>query len=208
MLQYKTRDSHAGIELWGDMWSLKELHTFVSHLAGDSPLLKDSGESNPLWSFAYEIRHAFVRMRHTSTRNWYGEDITPIYGFDCLWTDLLVVTGLLRASLGFLPSARDEQAILYQFESVIEVAITETLPADPELYFCLARDVGSRMHIIDQDAVNSRTGYFLSLTPAKRRKLLLPIMATLIPHQPLPEEVPDSAFLPYMGAAEYPKFKW
>lgn len=208
MLQYHDRPSHAGLELWGDIWTLKALHRLVTRLAKESPLLKDSGDSNPLWSFAYEIRHAFDRMRHKSTKNWYGEDTTPIYGFDYLWTDLLVVTGLLRASLAFLPSSREDHAVLYQFESIIEAAISSTLPDDTEAYFCAAFDVANRITIIDQDTLDSRTGYFLSLTPAKRKKSLLPIMATLIPNLPSPTDIPEAAFDRFKNADQYPDFKW
>ncbi|WP_436252770.1 DUF6904 family protein [Pseudomonas chlororaphis] len=81
-MQHSIRKSNAGLVLWGDIYELKALWTFIHRVIEESALLKIE---DPLLSgLAYEVRHAFDGMRRKDTRKWYGDDPTPIYGFDCV----------------------------------------------------------------------------------------------------------------------------
>lgn len=60
-MQHSIRKSNAGLVLWGDIYVLKALWTFIHRVIEESALLKIE---DPLLSgLAYEVRHAFDGMR-------------------------------------------------------------------------------------------------------------------------------------------------
>lgn len=169
-MQYETRKSNAGFILWGDIYELKALWTFIHRVLDESPVLKS--EEGPLTDFAYEIRHAFDRMRRTGVRDWFGEDETPIYGLDCYWPEVLGCTGLLRYAMGFMPTNRNDQAVMYGLESVVSDALEQMLPGTGESFLKSASFAAHNDEASFQSKVISRTCYLLTLTPAARKKHL------------------------------------
>ena len=72
---------------------------------------------------AYDIRHAYQRDRKEKTFGYDEYDKVKYRGVDILWPVILVQSGLLRWSAGFVPTGKKHQANLYQLESSIEESL-------------------------------------------------------------------------------------
>lgn len=206
-MQHAIRKSNAGLVLWGDIYELKALWSFIHRVIEESALLEIE---DPLLSgLAYEVRHAFDGMRHKGTREWYGDDPTPIYGFDCLWPNMLIQMGLLRAGLAFMSTvSRNDQAVLYQLEHTVLNGLEAMLPgASENLYktaLMVAQEGGERAN----EKIHSRTSYFLTLTPAKRKNELGAILHTLLTIAAFNNPLESMVFEPFDSGSEYPSYKW
>ncbi|WP_338923736.1 hypothetical protein V0M98_36630 (plasmid) [Pseudomonas silesiensis] len=204
---FEKRKSNAGIVLWGDMYELKALHRFVDDIQSKSRLIGNTEES-PLWQLLYEIRHAHDRGRRKSTRDWFGEDETPIYGFDWFWTDMLWQAGLLRAAMAFMPTLdRNHQAVMYTLEDVIESSLNVMLPGTGNNFLEASLRIGTSGPTAIYKKGVSRTNYFLTLKPAQRKAQLWAVVNSIDPvwahfHR---EEIPS---YDEFSDSEYPEFKW
>ncbi|MBX8556995.1 hypothetical protein K5D43_21190 [Pseudomonas cichorii] len=206
-MQHSTRKSNAGLVLWGDIYELKALWTFIHRVIEESALLKIE---DPLLSgLAYEVRHAFDGMRHKDMRKWNGDDSTPIYGFDCIWPNMLIQMGLLRAGLAFMSTVtRNDQAVMYQLEHTVLDGLEAMQPgASENLYrtaLMVAQEGGERA----KEKIHSRTSYFLTLTPAKRKNELGEILDTLLTIGSFNNPLKSMVFEPFDSSSEYPPYKW
>lgn len=206
-MQHAIRKSNAGLVLWGDIYELKALWTFIHRVIEESALLKIE---DPLLSgLAYEVRHAFDGMRQKGTRKWYGDDPTPIYGFDCLWPNMLIQMGLLRAGLAFMPTVtRKDQAVMCQLEHTVLDGLEAMLPGASENLYKIALMVAQHGGESANDKIHSRTSYFLTLTPAKRKNELGEILDTLLPIPAFNNPLGSMVFEPFDMWSEYPPYKW
>ena len=205
---FENRRSNAGLIIWGDIYELKALWTFIHRVQGESSLL-DSSDDGVLMSLAYEIRHAFDRMRRKETRKWFGEDPTPIYGFDCIWPNILVQVGLLRAAMAFMPAiTRGEQAVMYGLESTVANALENLLPGTGEQFLKAAASIGQAGEKLIDEKLFSRTCYFLTLTPAQRKKHLGAIFDSLRLIWARDNYLEAKVFESFTIRGEYPDFKW
>jgi len=206
-MQYAIRKSNAGLVLWGDMYELKALWTFIHRVIDESALIKIE---DPLLSWlANEVRHAFDRMRHKDTRKWFGDDPTPIYGFDCIWSNVLIQVALLRAGLAFMSTVtRNDQAVMYQLESTVLDALEAMIPGESEKLYQTALVVAQQGGDRVKDQIFGRTSYFLTLAPSQRIKKLGSILDTLhtlgVYNSPLKPEI----FEQFEFGSEYPPHKW
>ena len=206
-MQYAIRKSNAGLVLWGDIYELKALWTFIHRVIDESALLKSE---DPLLSWlAYEVRHAFDGMRHKGTRKWHGDDPTPIYGFDCIWPNMLIQIGLLRAGLAFMPTVtRHDQAVMYGLESIVLEGLETMLPGAGESFFKSAVMIAHEGGENYSNKIHSRTSYFLTLTPTKRKESLGAIFDSLGAMWALNNPLSPEIFEPFTNLTEYPPYKW
>ncbi|SDJ11508.1 DUF6904 family protein [Pseudomonas abietaniphila] len=206
-MQYVIRMSNAGLVLWGDIYELKALWTFIHRVMDESALLEIE---DPLLSgLASEVRHAFDGMRHKNTRKWYGDDPTPIYGFDCIWPNILIQMGLLRAGLAFMSTvSRNDQAVMYHLEHTVLECLDVMQPgASENLYktaLMAAQFGGERINEI----IFSRTCYFLTLEPAQRKNELGAVLDTLTGMGFFRNPIKPEVFEPYELGEEYPPYNW
>jgi len=206
-MQYATRKSNAGLVLWGDIYELKALWTFIHRVIEESALLKI--EDPLLLGLANEVRHACDGMRHKDTKNWFGDDPTPIYGFDCIWPNMLIQMGLLRAGLAFMPTVtRNDQAIMYQLEHALLDGLEALLPGASENLYKTALMVAQEGGESANEKIHSRTSYFLTLTPAKRKNELGAILDTLLTIAAFDNPLKSMVFEPLESWSEYPAYKW
>ena len=111
----------AGVTIYGDYWDLNELHQTIHYLSGSSVL--GNHHSDFVLGLAYDIRHAYQRDRKEKTFGYDEYDKVKYRGVDILWPVILVQSGLLRWSAGFVPTGKKHQANLYQLESSIEESL-------------------------------------------------------------------------------------
>jgi len=201
-MQYQVRKSNAGFILWGDMYELKALWTFIHRVQDQSPVLKST--EGPLMDFAYEIRHAFDRSRRTDVRDWFGEDETPIYGLDCYWPEVLVHTGLLRHAMAFMATNRNDQAVMYGLESVVSDALEQMLPGLGESFLKSASFAAHNDEAGLRSKIISRTCYFLTLRPAARKKHLGAIVDSMNMIWARDNYLDPNLFDQFEGCTSYP----
>ncbi|QKJ32439.1 hypothetical protein HQ865_22630 [Mucilaginibacter mali] len=128
MLQAIPTKNGTGVSIYGDYGDLKSLYEAVDHIAntlnGDNKFQK--GQHQLLMNFAYEIRKGYSGLRLTEEMRFPGEQHTlHYYGFQLVWTDILIFISTLRHNAGYIQTDRLQQATLYLLEYVIEKALDD-----------------------------------------------------------------------------------
>ncbi|GKQ01411.1 hypothetical protein NUKP74_51130 [Klebsiella quasipneumoniae] len=155
MLRYELTPNNAGFILWGDSEALNELHELIHYIVDESPLIKV--KDGFMLSLAYDIRKAREGNR-------------------LLWPLVLVQSSILRNSMGYIQTDKNQLSVMYAFEYLIESALTEserTTSNDIMLTVKYASD--SDFNFIE-DNIDSRCCYFISLSPEQRKKQLISIV--------------------------------
>ncbi len=164
MLFIEKTKNNGGFVLWGDYWSLREMHTFCMDCAEKSPTLEYEGL---LVSLAYDIRKAYEKQREIDTASHFDEKI-QIYGVEQVWPTFAVQVALLRASLAFYDSTKLEQSIVYRLEHIFIEAIPEIFPKSGNQILSSFERLSGIQESQVKDLIGSRVSYFLSLTKAKK----------------------------------------
>lgn len=94
---------------------------------------------------------------------------------------ILIQTALLRHAMGFMPTNRLDQSIMYELEYVVESAAGAAVPvtADELLHSSRRASVAPYEHL--NSVLDSRCVYFVETAPAKRLKVLHGVMETFDP---------------------------
>lgn len=118
-----------GIIIYGDYFDLNILYETVHQIS--KSLENDEnfpGQFQTLMNFAYEIRKAYSGKREIKIINNHYDDRSEkvtYFGFKVVWTDILIFVNVLRSYAGYSVSLKNNQAILYRLEEVIEKAMFE-----------------------------------------------------------------------------------
>lgn len=125
MLQATPTKNGTGISIYGDYGDLNSLYDTVHHVADalDESNIYQKGAHMLLLNFAYELRHAFQGTRLIQQVSFDDEQSHHYYGFQLVWTDLLIFINTLRENAGFIMTDRKNQANLYMLEYVTEQAL-------------------------------------------------------------------------------------
>lgn len=169
MLSYDLLKNTGGITLCGDYTSLRALHEVLHEVNEASPIIKD--KEGPLLGFAYDVRKAFEQERKIIEPPAQFEEIGVRYGVKIVWPVLLVVSRLLRESLGWIDSTKRQQAMTYALESVIEEALRDAFRSEAEDLLRAWRRINAGDEKIDS-LFDSRGAVFCSWSGAQRRKML------------------------------------
>ncbi|CAM7188115.1 hypothetical protein KLPMMM109M2_02280 [Klebsiella pneumoniae] len=106
----------------------------------------------------------------------FRSDTYKLYGVELLWPLVLVQSSILRNSMGYIQTDKNQLSVMYAFEYLIESALTEserTTSNDIMLTVKYASD--SDFNFIE-DNIDSRCCYFISLSPEQRKKQLISIV--------------------------------
>lgn len=126
MLQAYPTKNGTGVSIFGDYGDLNSLYTTVHQIANSlsEEHKYQKGQHQLLMNFAYEIRKAFSDQRLKDKIQFLGDDeeLTH-YGFQVVWTDILICISALRHNAGFSRSNKRDQANLYLLEHIIEAAL-------------------------------------------------------------------------------------
>jgi uncharacterized protein DUF6904 len=214
-LHIEPTKQNAGVTLWGDPWALRALYNLV-HRVNDESLLIENKEG-VMMGLAYDLRKAFEGSRSKSHRDD-GKDKCPIYGVKILWPVLITQMGLLRKSMAFMPTTRLDQAVMYEFEAIIEMAVASKIPGQEKNVMDQMQQISAIPGYIEK-LLDSRCRYFIELSPKQRLKMLLPLLTTFDPmYLPLASRrqegdatmiIPPEVFKSFADAgADWPEFKW
>jgi hypothetical protein len=127
MLQASPTKRGTGIVILGDYADLVMLyeivHTMATSLDAENEYQK--GKHQLLMNFAYEIRKAYQEHRLIEKVEYLDGKSLDYYGFQLVWTDILVFSYVLRECAGYLATSKREQSTLYMLEHIIEAAAME-----------------------------------------------------------------------------------
>jgi len=126
MLQAFPTKNGTGAAIFGDYGDLRSLYDTAHHIAQtlDEQNRWQKGQNQLLMNFAYEIRKAYSGDRLTDEVRFPGEGHTlHYYGFQVVWTDLLIFISALRHNAGYIQTNRMHQANLYMLEHLTEKAL-------------------------------------------------------------------------------------
>ncbi|STV60953.1 Uncharacterised protein [Klebsiella pneumoniae] len=174
MLRYELTPNNAGFILWGDSEALNELHELIHYIVDESPLIKVKD------GFMLSLAMIFVKHGKVivvlSNISMIKHDTYKLYGVELLWPLVLVQSSILRNSMGYIQTDKNQLSVMYAFEYLIESALTEserTTSNDIMLTVKYASD--SDFNFIE-DNIDSRCCYFISLSPEQRKKQLISIV--------------------------------
>lgn len=214
MLEFELTKKNAGIVLWGDTWALHAVHDLVHKINEASPIIKN--KEGYMLGLAYDVRKAFEGMRRKDVRVRF-EDKCPIYGVEIMWPVLIAQVGLLRASMGFVPTGRLDQAIMFELEHLVETAATSAFSDNADQIMYEMNRIGSAQDHAET-VLDSRSQYFISLAPKERLKQFPMLLASFDPMYSYVAEIwaqngvknviPVSAFEQFSSSSEWPHFQW
>lgn len=172
MLQGYPTKNGTGISIFGDYGDLNGLYSTIHEIANslDENNVRLKAQNQLLMNLAYEIRKAYSGQRLKDTLIFSGDDKEmQYYGFQCVWTDILIFISVLRHNAGYVQTDKFQQANLYMLESVVEKALFDFDPvgANSIQYF-----IGQRINITNQYAFiiyQSLHLKFVSASSGKKR---------------------------------------
>ncbi|MFT4152892.1 DUF6904 family protein [Parafilimonas sp.] len=131
MLQAYPTKNGTGISIFSNYGGLTLLYDTIHHIA-NSLNQKDSSQEAQfqlLMNFAYEVRKASSGQRLKEQFTFDGDDIRhTLYGFQLVWTDILIFINTLRYNAGYIQTDKLQQAVLYLLEYITEQALFDYDP--------------------------------------------------------------------------------
>jgi hypothetical protein len=95
--------------------------------------------------------------------------IHKLYGVELLWPLVLVQSSILRNSMGYIQTDKNQLSVMYAFEYLIESALTESERTTSNDIMLVKYASDSDFNFIE-DNIDSRCCYFISLSPEQRKK--------------------------------------
>lgn len=178
MLQYDLTKKHGGLVLWGDFPTLNRLQDLVGRVMDRKPF---NVEVESLMMDLYaELRKTYEGRRKTNESHFMLHDVHKIYGAEFPWPTILIQVALMRDAMGYMDTTKLEQAIMFEFEGIVENALRKAFPetANEILRHAKISVSGSQMTSYSEH-VRSRMLYFMALPTRDRAKKLHRVMETL-----------------------------
>lgn len=128
MLQAFPTKNGTGISIFGDYGDLKMLYQTIHHFSAtlDENRNPQKAQYQLLMNFAYEVRKACSGQRLVDKFSYAGDDVEhSFYGFQLVWTDIIIFINSLRLNAGYARSERLHQAALYLLEHLVEKALVD-----------------------------------------------------------------------------------
>jgi hypothetical protein len=150
MLQSNATKSGTGLAIYGDYEDLMGLYDVIHYLASalDEDNVAQKGRHQLLMNFAYEIRKAYSGDRLTDQERFNTENPEiPYYGFQLVWTDILVFLAVMRHTAGYIETDKLQQAVMCLLEQVVEKALLEY---DVEGAHSIKQLIGQRINVSER----------------------------------------------------------
>ena len=126
MIQAYPTKQGTGVAIYGDYGDLNALYETVHQIADslDENNKFQKGQFQLLMNFAYEIRKAFSGERLKEKFIYDGDEASvAFYGFQIVWTDILIFINVLRHNAGYFQTNKLHQGSLYYLEYIVEKAL-------------------------------------------------------------------------------------
>lgn len=149
MLQAYPTKKGTGVEIYGTRDDLVALYETVHKIANtlDEYNKFQKAQFQLLMNFAYEIRKGYEGSRLVNDIPSEDETKIRFYGFQLVWTDVLIFISTLRHNAGYLKTDRLDQANMYILEYITEKAL---FAYDAEGANNIKNFIGQRIDITNQ----------------------------------------------------------
>ncbi len=147
MLQVYPTKNGTGISIYGNYGELSLLYETIHHFAStlDENKNPQKAQHQLLMNFAYEVRKASSGQRLTDRFTFGGDSIEhTLYGFQLVWTDILIFISVLRFNAGYFQCDKLHQAVMYSLEYAVEKSMFDY---DPEGANQLKEFIGQRINV-------------------------------------------------------------
>lgn len=177
MLQGYPTKNGTGISIFGDYSDLYSLYSTVHEVTNalDESNERLNAQSQLLMNFAYEIRKAYSGQRLIEKMSFSGDGKElQYYGFQCVWTDVLIFISVLRHNAGYVQTDKLKQANLYMLGYVVEKAMHDY---DPKGANSIQKLIARRINISNRYAFvifQALHITFVSAQPGKKRFRYIP----------------------------------
>lgn len=182
MLSFQLLKNCAGILLCGDYTAMKALHDAVHEANEKSPLIRD--KEGTFLGLAYDVRKAYEGQRQVLEPPELFPELGVRYGVEVLWPVILLQCRMLRTSLAYFDSSKEQQAITYSLESVLEEALGLEFKADAPALLEAWNNIDPA-HPWAEEKLNSRGALFCSWSKGVRQKKLWGLLVSLNPLYPI-----------------------
>lgn len=125
MLQGFSTQNGTGITIYGDYCDLRSLYLTISKIWDKVSQIEDDPQCITLMSFSYEVRKAYSEQRLKEEVTFDGDRKIEYFGFQYLWTDLLIFISVLRYQAAYSMTNELDQANLYLVEHITKKALEE-----------------------------------------------------------------------------------
>ena len=125
MLQGFSTQNGTGITIYGDYCDLRSLYLTISKISDKVSHLEDDPQFVTLMDFSYDVRKAYSGQRLTEEITFDGDINIEYFGFQYLWTDLLIFVSVLRHQAAYTLTNELDQANLYLVENITKKALDE-----------------------------------------------------------------------------------
>lgn len=169
MLQGFSTQNGTGITIYGDYCDLRSLYLTIDKIANKVSQVEDDPRYITLMSFSYDVRKAYSGQRLEEEIAFDGDRKIEYFGFQFLWTDLLIFITVLRYQAAYSMTNELDQANLYLLEHITKKALEEY---DQEGAAKLKNLIGQGIDIFDplliqiNEFINIE---YLKLKPTKKR---------------------------------------
>lgn len=178
MLTFELIGNCAGVILFNDYLSLRQMHRIVHDVNERSTNIRD--KEGFFVGFAYDLRKAYEGQRRNTEPDKAQPYLGPRFGVEILWPVLLVQSRQLRDSLSFIDHTKEHQAMAWELESVIEQAIeTEFENQAAEIKTEWER-LSTNQAFVEENAM-TRAAQFAAWGNVERREGLAGLLASLNP---------------------------
>jgi hypothetical protein len=123
MLSYRLSQDLAGIYLTADLLTLQALHEVIHQINDASPIVRD--KEGLFFAMAHDVRKACEGRGEVIRPDPLSPGTGVRYAVEMLWPTMLVQLRIMRASLAFMNSSKQQQGFTYLLEAVAESAISE-----------------------------------------------------------------------------------
>lgn len=125
MLKGFTTKNGTGITIYGDYVDLKTIHNVIAKISERVAKEEDNPLFIALMDFSYEVRKAYSGQRLKEKITFDEFEAIEYYGFQYLWTDLIIFIKVLRHEASFAILNELDQSTLYLIEHTAKTSLSQ-----------------------------------------------------------------------------------
>lgn len=169
MLQAYPTKGGTGVSIFGDYADLHALYSTANKIVEslDEREINQDGQQKLLANFKHEVKKAYSGQRLIETFTFDNQKPINYFGFQLVWTDILIFMSVLRYNAGFIRTDGLSHSVLYLLEHVVERALFNY---DPVGASQIKEFIGQRINITDDYAFQLYQAVHLEMTTGKTGK--------------------------------------
>jgi hypothetical protein len=178
MLAFDLLKNCGGITLISDYLSLRRLHDVIHDINERSSIIRD--REGFLIGLAYDVRKAYEKKREIIKAPEGYPEHGERFGERILWPTILVQCRMMREGLAFMDHGKEHQAVVYELEHILEVAIDTQFKGGATAVKAQWRRLDPAGPYLEEN-VETRVAQFAGWSKTERRRGLAGLLSSLDP---------------------------